>query len=195
MIRIAEERDIDAMLEIYRPYVENTTVSFEYAVPTRKEFLDRFRGITKQYPWLVWEEGGRILGYTYASRPFVRTAYSWCAEPSIYLMPEAQGRGIGRKLYAALEELLKQQGYRMLFSLITGENVGSVAFHEKVGYRFAGKLSNAGYKKGHWCEVFWLEKDLQFVENPMEFPTSWEMFSQDEQKIYNILYSLSLSEL
>ena len=193
MLCIAKEADLPAILAIYGPYVADTTVSFEYDVPTEEAFAQRFREITADYPWLVWEEQGQILGYAYASRPFVRAAYSWCAEPSIYLKPEAQGKGIGRKLYLALEELLKIQGCRMLYALITGENLGSVSFHEKLGYTFAGKLQTAGYKFGHWCHVIWMEKQLQIVENPMEIPTKWSIIRQDDQKIRDILYSLSLS--
>ena len=193
MLRIAKETDVPAILEIYAPYVTNTTITFEYEVPTEAEFLQRFREITEAFPWLVWEEQGQILGYAYACHPFQRKAYSWCAEPSIYLTPAAQGKGIGRKLYGALEELLKLQGYRMLFALITGENEGSLAFHEKLGYTFAGKMQDAGYKMGRWCSVFWLEKQLQIVENPMDFPTKWVAIGQYEQKICDILYSLSLS--
>ena len=193
MLRIATEADVPAILAIYTPYVVNTTVTFEYDVPTREQFLQRFRNITQEFPWVVWEENGEILGYAYACHPFARAAYSWCAEPSIYLSPEAQGKGIGRKLYAALEELLKLLGYRMLFALITGENEGSLRFHEKLGYTFSGKMQTAGYKMGRWCSVFWMEKQLQIVENPMDFPTKWSVIGQDNQKIYDILYSLSLS--
>ena len=183
MIRLAREADVPAMLAIYAPYVTDTTITFEYEVPTQQAFLERFRKTTAEFPWLVWEEAGKILGY----------AYAWCAEPSIYLSPEARGKGIGRKLYTALEELLKIQGFRMLYALITGENQGSVAFHEKLGYTFAGKLRTAGYKMGRWCDVFWLEKQLQIVENPIDFPTKWGSFGQDNQKICDILYNLSLS--
>ena len=102
MIRIAREQDIPAMLEIYAPYVENTTYSFEYDVSCRKTFTQRFFAITAQFPWLVWEEEGKILGYAYGSPPFERAAYRWCAEDSIYLLPEAQGRGIGTRLCRAL---------------------------------------------------------------------------------------------
>ena len=193
MIRIAREEDLPEILSIYAPYVEDTTVSFEYNVPTQEEFLQRFQDITADFPWLVWEENGKILGYAYACHPFQRTAYAWCAEPSIYLAPEAQGKGIGRKLYAALEELLKIQGYRMLLALITGENTASLSFHEKLGYTFAGELHSSGYKLGRWCSVFWLEKELQIVENPMDFPIKWKVIGQDNQKIRDILSSLSLS--
>ena len=75
MIRIATENDVPQMLAIYAPYILNTTHTFEYDVPSREEFLQRFRDLTKQFPWLVWEEDGKILGYAYGSAPFARAAY------------------------------------------------------------------------------------------------------------------------
>ena len=193
MIRIATEADVPAILAIYAPYVTDTTITFEYDVPTLEAFYNRFQMITVDFPWIVWEENGEILGYAYACRPFERTAYSWCAEPSIYLKPEAQGKGIGRRLYQALEELLKLQGYRILLALITGENHGSLRFHEKLGYRSAGELIGCGYKFEKWLSVFWMEKQLKIVQNPMDFPIKWSAIVQDVQKICDILYNLSLS--
>ena len=195
MIRIATEADVPQILEIYSPYVENTTITFEYDVPTMEEFMARYRRITEDFPWLVWEEKGEILGYTYACHPFERAAYSWCAEPSIYLKPSAQGRGIGRRLYAALEELLKLQGYQVLLALITGENTGSLRFHEQLGYFTAGELKRSGYKFGKWLSVLWLEKTMDIVQNPVDFPAKWDVIVQDEQKICDILYNLSLSKM
>lgn len=193
MIRIARETDVPAMLAIYAPYVENTTITFEYDVPEPEEFVRRFQTITRDFPWLVWEEGGEILGYAYACRPFERLAYAWCAELSIYLTPAARGRGIGAKLYAALEELLQLQGYRVLLALITGENTASLRFHEKCGYTIAGELRAVGYKFGRWLSVFWMEKTMDIGHCSMVFPTTWTTFGQDDQKICDILYKLSLS--
>ena len=195
MIRIATEADVPAILDIYAPYVKETTITFEYDVPTEEEFYNRFRRITADFPWIVWEEKGEILGYAYACRPFERAAYAWCAEPSIYLKPEAQGKGIGRKLYEALEELLKRLGYRVLLALITGENFRSLRFHERLGYRSAGELISCGYKFEKWLSVFWMEKQLKIVQNSMEFPIKWGAIVQDEQKICDILYNLSLSKM
>ena len=195
MIRVAAEADVSAILEIYAPYVKDTTITFEYEVPTKPEFLNRFRTISRDYPWLVWEEAGEILGYAYASRPFERAAYSWCAEPSIYLRPSAQGRGIGRRLYLALEELLKIQGYRVLLALITGENQHSVGFHKKLGYSICGEIHRCGWKFNRWLNVFWMEKHLNIVDNSMDFPVKWSSIVQDEQKICDILYNLSLSKM
>ena len=193
MIRIAEERDIPAILEIYGPYVLNTTITFEYDVPTREEFTRRFRDITRQFPWLGYEEDGEILGYAYASAPYARAAYAWCAEPSVYLMPEARGRGIGRKLYAALEQILDCQGYQVLYALVTQENEASLRFHERCGYRVSVLFPNCGFKFGRWLGVIWMEKRLKSVEIPSYPPISWNRIRQTCQKISDILDTLSLS--
>lgn len=193
MIRIAEERDIPAILEIYGPYVLNTTITFEYDVPTREEFTRRFRDITRQFPWLVYEEDGEILGYAYASAPYARAAYAWCAEPSVYLKPEARGRGIGRKLYAALEQILDCQGYQVLYALVTQENESSLRFHERCGYRVSVLFPNCGFKFGRWLGVIWMEKRLKSVEIPSYPPISWNRIRQTCQKISDILDTLSLS--
>jgi phosphinothricin acetyltransferase len=193
MIRIATEADVPEILAIYAPYVENTTITFEYDVPCKREFMQRFYTITAQFPWLVWEEAGQILGYAYAARPFPRAAYSWVAEPSVYLKPEAKGRGIGRKLYAALEAILKLQGYRVLYAIITQENTASVAFHEKTGYKMLSLFPQCGFKFGRWLGIYWMEKRLFSVETPNSFPISFPALSQDSQRISDILFNLSLS--
>ena len=193
MIRPATEKDLPEILSIYAPYVENTTYSFEYDVPCLKTFTQRFYTYTAQFPWLVWEEDGRILGYAYASAPFERAAYRWCAEPSIYLREEARGRGIGQKLYTVLEAILEQQGYRVLYALITEENTPSVRFHEKMGYRTVGKFPECGYKMGRWCGLIWMEKRTKIVGSPSAFPKSYLSIVQDAERFTNFLDSLSLS--
>ena len=182
MIRIAVEADIPAMLAIYAPYVQHTTVSFEYEVPSLEAFYHRFREITEQFPWLVWEEEGRVLGYAYAARPFERAGYSWCAEPSIYLHDDARGRGIGRKLYAVLEAILEKQGYHILYALVTAENEESIAFHEKFSYQKRASFPDCGVKFGRWLGLFWMEKRLKTVEIPMEFPVPWLSIGQKGEK-------------
>lgn len=193
MIRIAREQDVGQMLSIYAPYILNTTHSFEYDVPTQEEFLARFRALTVRFPWLVWEEDGKILGYAYGSPPFERAAYSWCAESSIYLLPEAQGRGIGKRLYTALEKLLQYQGYQKTYAIITSENEGSLAFHKHLGYKTVGEFPRCGYKFGRWAGVIWMEKQLAFVQNPSEMPTLWSSIVENNRKINDILAILSLS--
>lgn len=193
MIRPATEKDIPAILAIYAPYVEHTTVSFEYDVPCLKSFTQRFYTITAQFPWLVWEEDGKILGYAYASAPYERAAFRWCAEPSVYLLPEAQGQGIAQKLYTALEAILAQQGYQVLYALITAENTQSLRFHEKMGYQFRAEFPDCGFKQGRWLGLIWMEKRLKIVQTPSAFPSPWLSIVQDAERFTNILDSLSLS--
>ena len=192
MIRIAEERDLPEILSIYAPYVLETTHTFEYDVPTEEEFLARFCSITARYPWLVWEEDGRILGYAYGSAPFERAAYRWSCETSVYLRPEARGRGIGRALYTALEKILTLQGFCRNYAIITSENSGSMAFHQALGYRTAAELPGCAYKFGRRLGIVWMEKDLNLCENPGKFPDIWPFIRQDAQKFVNILDILSL---
>lgn len=193
MIRIATEQDIPAILEIYGPYVQNTAISFEYTVPTLQEFTTRFRAITAQFPWLVWDENGKILGYAYGSAPFERAAFRWCSEASIYLRPEEQGKGIGKKLYAVLEEILRMQGYTKVYALVTSANLPSVDFHLAVGYQLTATQPDCGFKLGRWYGLHWLEKTLNFVEVPTKAPDSVKSIVDFDRKFHEILAKLSLS--
>ena len=193
MMRMAVEADVPAMLAVYAPYIEETTYSFEYTVPSEEEFLTRFRRITEQFPWLVWEEEGTVLGYAYGSLPFERAAYAWCAEVSIYLAPEFQGKGIGKKLYAAVEEILWRQGYRIIYALITSENEGSLRFHEKVGYNYCAQFPDCGIKFGKSLGVIWMEKKANFVELPSIPPVPWFSIVENDGKLTDVLASLPLS--
>lgn len=193
MIRAACPADVPAILEIYAPYVQASTATFEYDVPCRREFTQRFEAVTAQFPWLVWEAEGRILGYAYASLPFPRAASSWCAEATVYLRPQARGKGIAKALYTALEAILKEQGYQVVYALICGENSPSLRFHEKMGYRICGELQGCGYKFGRWLDLIWMEKRLGVVENPSAFPTPWLSIVQNTEIFSDILFNLSLS--
>ena len=193
MIRIATEGDVPEILAIYAPYVENTTITFEYDVPCSREFTQRFLDITAQYPWLVWEEKGTVLGYAYASAPYERAAFAWCAEPSVYLRPQARGRGIAAALYIALEDILRLQGYQVLYALITAENEASLRFHEKQGYVRSVCFDSCGFKFGRWLGLIWMEKRLKSVEIPSGQPAPWPVVMQDVQRNFDILADLSLS--
>lgn len=195
MIRMATEADLPRMLAIYSPYVAQTAFSFEYTPPTAEEFLQRFRRITAQFPWLVWEEEGCVLGYCYACAPFERAAYRWCAEPSVYLAPKAHRKGIGAKLYAALEATLLRQGYRVLYAIITSENRGSLAFHRACGYRLLADFPLCGYKFDTWHGITWMEKRLNSVETPIDFPVSICDIVNNDENFQKFLDNLPLSKI
>ncbi len=192
-LRIATADDLAQILSIYSPYVENTTVSFEYDVPSMEEFLDRFRQITAQFPWLVWEEDGKIAGYAYACAPFSRAAYRWCAEPSIYIRPDRQGKGIGKKLYLALESLLCMQGYQLSYAIITSENAASLAFHKAMGYSVLSEFPHCAWKFGRNLGIIWMEKRLIPNELPSNPPIAFPYLVKNDKKIKKFLDTLSLS--
>ncbi len=172
-IRSAQPADVPAMLSIYDEFVRNTAVSFEYETPTPQEFSERLRAHIAVYPWLVYEENGAVLGYAYAGRAFERAAYAWNAEISCYLAPQARGRGVGRRLYAQIEEILSDMGVRKVFAVVTSANAPSVAFHRALGYRDAARFKDVGFKHGAWYDVLWLEKQLCPPGIPEAFPTPW----------------------
>lgn len=166
VLRLAREEDARALLEVYAPYVENTTVSFEYQVPTEEEFVRRIKETLAGFPYLVLEQGKRILGYAYAHPYAVRPAYQWGAELTVYLCPEACGKGLGPGLYRILFELLRLQGVRTVYGCITGENTASIAMHRAMGFHEGGCFHKAGYKLGRWLDVYWLEKEISPYTDP-----------------------------
>lgn len=192
-IRFAKAEDLAQILAIYAPYVEKTAISFEYAVPTMEIFTVRFQAVTAQYPWLVWEENGQILGYAYGSAPFDRAAFSWCAESSIYLRADCRGKGIGKKLQLALEALLQMQGYQLLYALVTTDNPASIAFHKALGFTHLAQFPGCGWKLGGWHGLVWLEKRLNPVKSVSNFPQALSAIVESDQKLSTILDKLSLS--
>ena len=165
-IREASLKDASRILEIYAPYIQETTYSFEYEVPTLPEFEKRMAGIMEKYPWLVCEEDGEIIGYAYADMYAVRKAYEWCADLSVYVDREHRGSGAGALLYKILIAVLKEMHFQNLYAVITGENMGSVAFHEKMGFETFAVYPKSGYKFGKWLDVIWMQLFINGHENP-----------------------------
>jgi len=173
MIRHACLSDVPAILQIYEPYIRNTAITFEYEVPSPAAFEERFRAVTDKCPWLVWEQDGAVLGYAYAHPAFERAAYQWAADLAIYLAPQAQGKGIGRQLYAALEQLLTKQGYCLAYGVVTSANEKSCRFHEALGYVKQAEFPNCGFKFDRWYGTIWYEKRLSEASPaapPIPFP-------------------------
>lgn len=166
-IRIATPQDAEQLLAIYRPYVEQTAITFETEAPSIEEFRERISITLQTYPYLVYEEEGRIVGYTYASPFKNRSAYDRTVETTIYLQQEARGRGLARRLYEALEICLKQQGILNLCACIAHATRktpyltnSSERFHWSMGYKQVARFHKCGYKFGLWWDIIWMEKML-----------------------------------
>jgi L-amino acid N-acyltransferase YncA len=173
-IRCINLDDAQATLDIYAPFVQQTAVSFEYEVPSLKEWESRIAAYTKDCPWLVCAHLGEVVGYAYAGKHRTRIAYAWSAEVTIYLLEPFHGRGIARELYKALFALLKEQGYVNVLAGVTIPNVKSETFHLKMGFEEVGVYRKVGYKFGAWHDTFWFQRHL--VEHPRnpQMPTPFE---------------------
>jgi Sortase and related acyltransferases len=166
-IRMAGPADAEEILRIYAPYITDTAITFEYDIPSVAEFTERIKSTLQMYPYLVALEGAHIVGYAYASPFKQRAAYNWAVETTIYLDKACRGKGIGKKLYIALEEILKRQNIINLNACIAFtpfkdahlDNT-STAFHENLGYTKVAHFTKCGYKFGTWYDMIWLEKIL-----------------------------------
>ena len=183
-VRAAAPEDAEQLLEIYTPFVISedsslSNVSFELAVPDVEEFRQRIQDISKQFPYLVGEVNGQILGYVYCHPYRERLAYQWAVEVTIYLAPAGQGKGLGRLLYETMEKLICLQGVTMAYSCITVGNDHSIKMHEALGYRLIGTFTNSGYKNGQWLDTVWLEKQLQPCPKQPDNIKSWRELDPD----------------
>lgn len=163
-IRFAAASDCAAMLAIYAPYIE-TTITFEQTVPSQQEFAARLETVQQEYPWIVWEEDGKILGYAYAHKFAERISYRPSAELSVYLDRAARGRGIGKKLYRALFAIGQLQNVKSVYGIVTSPNERSEAMHLAMGFTRVSTLKNVGYKDG-WRDVSWFCKQIGAYAEP-----------------------------
>ena len=161
LLRPATGTDAPALLAIYAPYVEHTTVSFETTVPGLDEFSGRIRKYGEGWAWLVAERGGRLLGYAYGSPHRERAAYRWSVETSAYVAPAAHRQGVGRTLYLALFEALANRGYCNAYAGIALPNDPSIALHSCVGFEPVGVFRAAGRKFGAWRDIAWYQRKLR----------------------------------
>lgn len=168
-IRFATPADSAALRGLYALYID-TPITFECDLPSEREFARRVEEVSRDYPYLVCEEQGRVIGYAYAHRAQAREAYQWNAELSIYLDPARTGRGSGTALYRALIALLRGQGVRTVYGVVTAPNPASEGLHRSLGFRHVGTWKNAGYKAGAWRDVAWFEKAIApFAPDPAPF--------------------------
>lgn len=177
-IRLAAADDAAALAAVYRPYVTDTAVSFETDPPDAAAMRAWIESGGQLYPWLVaCGDDGEPLGYASAGAFRTRPAYRFTVETSVYLAPEAVGRGVGRSLYTALLETLTVQGFAQAIGAITLPNLASVALHEKLGFVRAGTYRDVGWKFGAWHSVGLWQRPLAALGDapaePKPFAQVW----------------------
>jgi L-amino acid N-acyltransferase YncA len=160
-LRLALPDDAPTLVEIYRPYVEDSAVSFEFTTPSITEFRARITKIQSNWEWLLAECNGRCVGYAYATAHRERAAYRWSVEVSAYVHVELHRRGIGRALYEQLFDDITAKGYCNAYAGIALPNPASIALHRRLGFETVGVFKSVGRKFGRWHDVLWMHRTLR----------------------------------
>ncbi|MGF9565769.1 GNAT family N-acetyltransferase [Neorhizobium sp. JUb45] len=181
-LRDATPADLAAITEIYRDSVLNGTASYEIAPPDQTEMAGRFQAIRdKGYPYITAEDDdGTLLGYAYASAFRTRPAYRWLVEDSIYLAPEARGKGVGKALLKELLIRCEALGFRQMAAVIGGASPASVAVHKSLGFEMTGTMKGTGFKHGKWLDTVFMQIALGDGTNTAPDPATYpgSLFSE-----------------
>lgn len=153
MIRPATPHDAAAIAALYNHYVLHTTASFEEEAVPVEAMRRRIEETAARWPYLVWEEQGRVAGYCYAHPWKARPAYRHTLETTVYLDPACTGRGIGTRLMHALIGECRGRGAHALVACITADNTASRRLHERLGFRQVSEFHEVGFKHGRWLGV------------------------------------------
>ncbi len=157
MLRPATPADAAAIARIYNHYVVNTIITFEEEPLPVAEMARRItETLADGHPWFVWDEAGRILGYAYAGKWKSRCSYRFSVESTVYLDPEATGRGLGTTLYTALIESYRNARIHAIIGGVALPNAASAALHEKLGFKKVAHFKEVGRKFDQWIDVgYW----------------------------------------
>jgi phosphinothricin acetyltransferase len=173
-VRAAGAEDGAAIAAIYRPYVEESIVSFETDAPDEHAMRGRIEAGGALYPWLAAvDEAGMVVGYAYASAFRPRPAYRYTVETTVYVRQGLHRRGVGSLLYRPLLAMLEAQGFTQAFGAITLPNPASVALHERLGFARAGTYTTVGWKQGGWWDVGLWQRALAPATVPPAEPRPW----------------------
>lgn len=155
LIRPATEADAQALAAIYGHHVLHGFGTFEEVPPTAQEMDARRRAVLERgLPYLVAESEGRVLGFAYAGPFRPRAAYRYTVEDSVYVAPEAQGRGVGRAVLSAVIGACETFGVRQVVAVIgDSANAGSIGLHTALGFSHAGVGKGFGFKHGRWVDI------------------------------------------
>jgi phosphinothricin acetyltransferase len=162
LLRPATPADIAAITRIYAHAVRHGTASFELEPPDEAEMARRQGALLAgSFPYLVAEADGLVVGYAYAGPYRARPAYRFTVEDSIYLAPDAQGRGIGRALLHRLIDESVTRGYRQMIAVIgDSAQTASIALHQAAGFRLVGRFESVGFKFDRWLDSVLMQKAL-----------------------------------
>lgn len=153
--------DVPAITAIYRHYVETSIVTFDLEPPGERAMAEKFGTMAEAgHPLIIAEEQGKLIGYAYASTYRPRPAYRFTCEDSVYLHPQATGRGLGSVLLGRLIEEAQGLGFGQMIAVITAGAENSVGLHQKFGFRHIGRHEKLGFKFDAWHDIVHMQRGL-----------------------------------
>ena len=161
-VRQAEERDLGQLNNIYNRYVVETHFTFDIepmTIEARREWFEHY-GSTGRHRVVVGLSDSSVIGYASSGRFRPKPAYETSVETSIYLAPDAVGRGIGSRLYEELFKLLQGEDVHRAYAGIALPNQASIALHERFGFKRVAHFTEQGRKFDRYWDVGWYEKQL-----------------------------------
>ena len=167
LVRPANRADLPRLTEIYYHYVIHTPITFDlepYTVERRAAWFEQF-ALTGRHRLLVAEENGQVVGYAGTMRFRVKPAYDTTVETTVYAAPEWAGKGVGRKLYAALFAAIAGEDVNRIVAGYTLPNPASAKLHEQFGFKAVGVFSEVGFKFGRYWDVAWTERPLRLAQD------------------------------
>jgi len=170
LVRPAVVADVPAMMAIYNHYVETSPATFDVkpvSLENRLAWFEHF-GVSGPFRLLVAEQGGEVVGYTGSGRFREKPAYVTSVEMTVYVHPEARGRGVGARMYERLFDVLAAEPIHRAYAGITLPNPASVTLHHRFGFREIGVYDEVGYKLGQYWSVLWLERPMAFAGQPLQ---------------------------
>jgi L-amino acid N-acyltransferase YncA len=162
IVRAATAADADALAAIYGHHVLHGFGTFEEEPPSPAEMETRRAAIADRgLPYLVAEDDGRVLGFAYAAPFRLRAAYRYTVEDSVYIAPEAIGKGVGRAVLSAVLQACEDLGLRQVVAVIGDSgNAASIGLHRALGFSDQGVGRSFGFKHGRWVDIVWMQKPL-----------------------------------
>lgn len=162
MLRDVTEADIAQIQAIYSHHVLHGAASFEEVPPDLAEMTARLAALkAKHMPYIAAVEGDRVLGYAYAGPYRPRVAYRYTVEDSIYLAPDAAGRGLGRLLLSEIVARCTALGMRQMIAIIgDSANAASIGLHRALGFAPIGTFPAVGFKFGRWVDSVLMQRAL-----------------------------------
>lgn len=190
-LRMATPDDAADVVALYNWYVTHGTQTFQYEPSTEADYRQNITEVLEKAPFLVaYTADGRLAGYACAHPWHTRRSFAWDVETTVYCAHDVVGRGTGRKLYTALLELLRRQGYHNAFALVTRPNPQSDAFHKALGFTRYGVEKNSGYKFGRWLDLgYWA-----YPLNPPADPPAPVRFRLPDAEVAAVLAELQGKE-